>query len=51
MSDCKIIGVSLTKEQHQNAKDLSKKVFGKSNVSGYYGYLINIEKEKLNEKN
>lgn len=40
------INVLLTKEQKKKAKELSKKVFGKENMSGLYGYmLIKLEKE------
>ena len=38
--------ISMSEEVHEKAKELSKDIFGYSNVSGYYSYLINIEYKK-----
>lgn len=35
-----LITISITKEQHEEGKKLSKEFFGKENFSGYVGYLI-----------
>tara|TARA_R110000803_G_scaffold185900_2_gene248315 strand:+ start:414 stop:557 length:144 start_codon:yes stop_codon:yes gene_type:complete len=36
----KAVTITLTKEQQDNARALSKELFGKENISGYIGYLI-----------
>lgn len=46
----KRINITLTEQEHQAALDLSKEKFGKSNVSGYYAYLINREKSLVQTK-
>jgi len=42
----KLVTISLTSEQQENARRLSKELFGKENISGYIGYLINVEVKK-----
>lgn len=41
---------TLTKEEHEKAKKLSKKIFGKENVSGYLAHLIRNQKETTDEQ-
>ena len=36
----KKVTITLTAEQQEKARDLSRKLFGKENISGYIGYLI-----------
>tara|TARA_R110000744_G_scaffold106051_1_gene202236 strand:- start:64 stop:219 length:156 start_codon:yes stop_codon:yes gene_type:complete len=43
MAKTKLVTISLTSEQQENARSLSKDIFGKENISGYIGYLINVE--------
>ena len=40
----KKVTISLTPQQQEKAKQDSKKVFGKVNLSGYIQYLIQKEK-------
>lgn len=42
----KAVTISLTDDQKAKAIELSKKLFGKANISGYYGFLIEREWEK-----
>jgi hypothetical protein len=44
MSNTKKVTISLTPEQQDKARLLSEKLFGKKNISGYIGYLIEREK-------
>ncbi len=37
----KKVTITLTETQQDKARDLSKELFGKENISGYLGYLIN----------
>jgi len=46
MSKTKLVTISLTSEQQEDARRLSKDLFGKENISGYIGYLINVEVKK-----
>lgn len=47
----KKVTISLTPEQQEKARSLSKVVFGKENISGYYGFLIEAEFKKARKKN
>ncbi len=40
MTKTKKVTISLTPEQQQQAREQSKVLFGKENISGYVGYLI-----------
>jgi len=40
MSKTKKVTITLTEEQKEQARKQSKVLFGKENVSGYVGYLI-----------
>lgn len=40
MTKTKKVTISLTPEQQQQAREQSKELFGKENISGYIGYLI-----------
>jgi len=40
MSNTKKVTISLTPEQQEKARFLSKELFGKENISGLVGYLI-----------
>ena len=44
MSKTKKVTITLTEEQQQKARKASKKLFGKENISGYIGYLIEQSK-------
>ena len=46
MANTKKVTISLTPEQQDKARFLSKELFGKENISGYIGYLIEIEIKK-----
>jgi len=46
MANTKKVTISLTTEQQEKARSLSKGIFGKENISGYIGYLIEIEIKK-----
>lgn len=47
MSNTKKVTISLTPEQQEKARTLSKDLFGKENISGFIGFLIERwEKEK-----
>ena len=49
MSKTKKVTISLTPEQQGKARYLSKNLFGKENISGFIGFLIERwEKEKKN---
>ncbi len=50
MSKTKKVTISITQKQQDDARTLSKKIFGKENISGYIGYLIEIENKKSDEK-
>ena len=51
MSKTKKVTISLTPEQQEKARSLSKGIVGKENISGYIGYLIEIEFKKARGKN
>jgi len=51
MSKTKLVTISLTFDQQEDARRLSKDLFGKENISGYIGYLINTEVKKSVGKN
>ena len=40
MSNTKKVTISLTSEQQEKARSLSKDLFGKENISGLVGFLI-----------
>jgi hypothetical protein len=40
MSKTKKVTISLAPEQQDQARRISKEVFGKSNISGLFGYLM-----------
>jgi hypothetical protein len=40
MAKTKKVTISLTPEQQEQAREQSKVLFGKENISGYVGYLI-----------
>ena len=40
MSNTKKVTISLTPEQQEKARSLSKDLFGKENISGLVGFLI-----------
>lgn len=40
MSNTKKVTISLTPEQQETARSLSKDLFGKENISGLIGFLI-----------
>tara|TARA_R110000851_G_scaffold107085_1_gene227126 strand:+ start:387 stop:524 length:138 start_codon:yes stop_codon:yes gene_type:complete len=40
MAKTKKVTISLTPEQQEQARKQSKNLFGKENISGYLGYLI-----------
>ena len=40
----KKVTITLTEEQQEKARKASKKLFGKENISGYIGYLIEQSK-------
>lgn len=45
----KKVTISLTPKQQEKARSLSKDLFGKENISGFVGFLIERwEKEKKN---
>ena len=44
MSKTKKVTITLTKDQQETARENSKNLFGKENVSGYIGYLIEQSK-------
>lgn len=49
MSNTKKVTISLTPEQQDKARSLSKDLFGKENISGLVGFLIERwEKEQKN---
>lgn len=50
MSNTKKVTISLTSEQQEKARSLSKDLFGKENISGLIGFLIE-RWEKENKKN
>jgi hypothetical protein len=43
MSNTKKVTISLTPEQQEKARSLSKDLFGKENISGFIGFLIEQE--------
>jgi len=52
MSNTKKVTISLTPEQQEKARSLSKELFGKENISGLIGFLIErLEKEQKNSTN
>jgi len=40
MSNTKKVTISLTPEQQEKARSLSKNLFGKESISGFVGFLI-----------
>lgn len=46
----KKVTISLTPEQQNKARSLSKQLFGKENTSGFIGYLIENEFKKQVKK-
>ena len=40
MSNTKKVTISLTPEQQEKARSFSKDLFGKENISGFVGFLI-----------
>lgn len=42
----KKVTISLTAEQQQQAKEISKEVLGNENISGLFGYWINQHLKK-----
>ncbi len=46
----KVVNISLTQTQVEKARELSIKIFGRSNVSGYYAFLIEREYKLINQK-
>ena len=49
MNNTKKVTISLTPEQQEKARFLSKELFGKENISGLIGFLIERwEKEQKN---
>lgn len=46
----KKVTISLTPEQQDKARSLSKQLFGKENISGFIGYLIENEIKKDGKK-
>ncbi len=52
MSNTKKVTISLTPEQQEKARFLSKELFGKENISGLVGFLIERwEKEQKTSTN
>ena len=52
MSNTKKVTISLTPEQQEKARSLSKDLFGKENISGLVGFLIERwEKEQKTSTN
>jgi len=52
MSNTKKVTISLTPEQQDKARSLSKDLFGKENISGLVGFLIERwEKEQKTSTN
>ena len=52
MSNTKKVTISLTPEQQEKARSLSKDLFGKENISGIVGFLIERwEKEQKTPTN
>jgi len=46
----KKVTISLTPEQQDKARYLSKELFGNENISGFIGYLIENETKKEGKK-
>jgi len=40
MSKTKKVTITLSPEQQEKAREASKKLFGRENISGFIGYLI-----------
>jgi uncharacterized protein YoaH (UPF0181 family) len=40
MANTKKVTITLTQEQQDKARERSKELFGKANISGYVGFLI-----------
>lgn len=52
MRKAKKVTISLTSEQQEKARSLSKDLFGKDNISGLVGFLIErLEKEQKTPTN
>lgn len=51
MSNTKKVTISLTPEQQEKARSLSKSLFGKENISGLIGFLIEQLETKKYENN
>tara|TARA_R110000823_G_scaffold290274_1_gene408565 strand:+ start:357 stop:518 length:162 start_codon:yes stop_codon:yes gene_type:complete len=45
MAKTKKVTISITPEQQEEARKQSKTLFGKENISGYIGYLIEKERK------
>ena len=47
----KKVTITITQEQQEKARAFSKEIFGKNNISGFIGYLIEkYEKEQKENK-
>ena len=51
MSNTKKVTISLTSEQQGKARSLSKDLFGKENISGLIGFLIERWEKEQNRVN
>jgi hypothetical protein len=51
MANTKKVTISLTPDQQEKARSLSKVIFGKENISGYIQILIEAEFKKSKGKN
>lgn len=40
MNKTKKVTITLSPEQQEKAREMSKKLFGRENISGFIGYLI-----------
>lgn len=49
MSNTKKVTISLTPEQQEKARSLSSNLFGKENISGLVGFLIEQEEKRQKE--
>jgi hypothetical protein len=50
MDNQKKVTITLPEELHEKAKEISKKIFGKPNVSGLYAYWIQCYDGDVNKK-
>ncbi len=51
MSNTKKVTISLTPEQQHKARSLSMNLFGKENISGFVGFLIELWEKEQNTVN